>query len=158
MTESLEQRQQRLLKLQEKTSRLEKEIKAAERRRETQKLVILGRYLLQLVDRGIIDRPTYEDNLDKFLIRNVDRQLFGYPLLDEEPKKKRKKSKKPTTSKQTATTNAAPPLPANQHTTPTPPPVSPAPLTPDDDPKPATVAASAARLKETQVYAEDFNL
>ncbi|MBW4636222.1 MAG: hypothetical protein KME30_31385 [Iphinoe sp. HA4291-MV1] len=100
MTDSYEERRQRLAKLQQKARELEKEVKQADRKLETRKLVILGRFLEQLLERGIVDRRVYEDNFDKFLVRNADRALFDYPLLPEEeqPKNKRLKKAKSTAS------------------------------------------------------------
>jgi hypothetical protein len=129
MSESLERRRQRLETLQQKTKKLEQDIKTADRKLESRKLIILGRYLEQLLARGILDRRVHEENLEKFLTRNVDRELFGYPPLPEDEQPPKKRAQKPDNAKPAPTTT----------TTDTPLQNIPAPL---ETPKPAQTAAT----------------
>ncbi|KAB8333600.1 hypothetical protein SD80_012445 [Scytonema tolypothrichoides VB-61278] len=136
MTESLEKRQQRLAQKQAQLQKLEAEVKTALRKRETQKLVILGRFLLELLERGIFDKRVYEENLDKFLVRNYDRAIFGLPLLEEEqPKKKKQRVVKTKT-------------------------VQPAPekVKPIEIPDPVTSVLTERKLMERTVTEADFNV
>jgi hypothetical protein len=129
MSESLERRRQRLETLQQKTKKLEQDIKTADRKLESRKLIILGRYLEQLLARNILDKRVYEENLEKFLTRNVDRELFGYPPLSEEEQPPKKRTKNPNNAKPAPTTTTADTPPQN----------IPAPL---ETPKPAQTAAT----------------
>lgn len=159
MAESIDKQRQRLNKMQLKAAQLEKSIKSRERRIENRKLIILGRFLLKLMERGVISEQTFMTNFDQFLTRNVDRELFDYSPLPEETKGNKKRDKVASTAvsipKPLVTENDAAPIAADTKTTRVEEktPLPPSPPVEDEPPFP-----TPSRLKESHVYADDFNL
>lgn len=156
MAESIDKQRQRLNKMQLKAAELEKSIKSRERRLENRKLIILGRFLLKLMERGIISEQTFTTNFDQFLTRNVDRELFEYSPLPEETKGNKKRdtsAHSPVNIPKPKTTESTPPpAPAEPPTTKVEKsPLLASPPVEDEPPSPP-----ASKLKESPVLTDDF--
>lgn len=152
MAESLAKKKERLIQQQQRAKKLEKEISNVDRKQETQKLVILGRFLLELRKRKIVDDETFYRNFDQFLTRNHDREIFGFPLLPEQPKQKKSKSSSKSLDVQDIidiikATQSPSPAPKKQQEIRTPP-------TTHTEKQPTPVQPEF--LKETVVHAEEF--
>lgn len=65
----------------------ERKLTEAERKKETQRLIIEGRAMRQWAKRSNENAEIYRRELEAFCTRNIDRALFGFPLLQEEPKR-----------------------------------------------------------------------
>jgi hypothetical protein len=123
MAETYKQRRQRLAKLQQETTRLKKEMKTLQRKEEARKLIIKGRWVDKLLELGLMTQEYYQTNMDKFLTRNVDRELFGFPLLPEpnvdhqQPTAAKKSAKKTDSPPKTPPDVAVPPDPPPPPTT-----------------------------------------
>jgi hypothetical protein len=59
------------------------ELNLDERGKETHKLIIQGRILEKWVEWGRVSKQDFIEGLGQYLKRNVDRELFGLPLLGE---------------------------------------------------------------------------
>ena len=79
MTKRLEE----LLKKRDQLNSQIQKIKAIEslqkRKEDTRRKILLGALMMDLMSTGKIDRTVIEQRLDKFLTRDIDRQLFDLP-------------------------------------------------------------------------------
>ena len=73
-------------KLEEKRARINAEIQRvkarehqAERKRETRRKILAGAMVLDRVERGELTEKLFLDDMDRFLERDRDRELFGLP-------------------------------------------------------------------------------
>lgn len=81
--EQLEKLEQKKREIERKISEIRAKQSAEERKRETRKKVLIGAMILQQVNEGKYDKAHLTALLDDFLVRDVDRALFGL-----EPKSK----------------------------------------------------------------------
>lgn len=81
--EQLEKLEQKKREIERKISEIRAKQSAEERKRETRKKVLVGAMILQRVDEGIFPKQDLLNMLDAFLVRDIDRMLFGL-----EPKSK----------------------------------------------------------------------
>lgn len=79
MTKRLEE----LLKKRDQLNSQIQKIKAIEslqkRKEDTRRKILLGALMMDLIQVGEIDKTVIEQRLDKFLTRDIDRQLFDLP-------------------------------------------------------------------------------
>lgn len=84
------EQEKKLKQLKEQKAQAERRAKAAENKRlranDTRRKVLLGAWLFEMIKQGKISREWVKTNIDPFLKRNADRELFELPLLPE-PKK-----------------------------------------------------------------------
>ncbi|MDJ0719857.1 MAG: hypothetical protein QNJ54_37485 [Prochloraceae cyanobacterium] len=83
-------RQNRIKELEEKKKQLEariqklKAIKSAKKRKEdTRKKILLGALVLQLIETGYCQKEEIYKQLDKFLDKEINRQLFGLDVSEK---------------------------------------------------------------------------
>ena len=78
----------KLRKLKEQKAKAERRAKLIqqkqERTKDTRRKILLGAMLLEKIKRGEIDPDRIRNDLDPFLRRNADRELFGLPPLAQE--------------------------------------------------------------------------
>ena len=83
MTKRLEQ----LLKKREKLSAQIQKIRAREatqkRKEDTRRKILLGALVMEMMDKGELNRDKIWKRLDSFLTRELDRKLFALPLKNE---------------------------------------------------------------------------
>jgi hypothetical protein len=84
MAMSYRERQERIKANRAALEKLEAEHNAATRKRETKKLVLMGRLVEQWIKWGKIDEREFMQGMDKFLTRNYERELFGLEKLPDD--------------------------------------------------------------------------
>lgn len=76
---------EKLRQLKEQKAKAERRVKAAvqkqERAKDTRRKILLGAMLLEKLKRGEADANRLRSDLEPFLKRNADRELFGLPPL-----------------------------------------------------------------------------
>lgn len=81
----IEAQAEKLRQLKEQKAKAERRVKAAvqkqERAKDTRRKILLGAMLLEKLKRGEADVNRILADLDPFLKRNADRELFGLPPL-----------------------------------------------------------------------------
>lgn len=81
----IEAQTEKLRQLKEQKAKAERRVKAAvqkqERAKDTRRKILLGAMLLEKLKRGEVDVNRIRTDLDPFLKRNADRELFGLPPL-----------------------------------------------------------------------------
>lgn len=84
----IEAQAEKLRKLKEQKAKAERRAKLIqqkqERTKDTRRKILLGAMLLEKIKRGEIDHDRIRNDLDPFLRRNTDRELFGLPPLAQE--------------------------------------------------------------------------
>lgn len=85
LTAKIEAQQEKLRQLKEQKAKAERRARAAikkqERAKDTRRKILLGAMLLEKIKRGDTDVNQIRADLDPFLKRNADRELFGLPPL-----------------------------------------------------------------------------
>lgn len=85
LTAKIEAQAEKLRQLKEQKAKAERRARAAikkqERAKDTRRKILLGAMLLEKIKRGDTDADQIRDDLDPFLKRNADRELFGLPPL-----------------------------------------------------------------------------
>ena len=80
----MNKRLEQLLKKQEELKAQIQKIKATEatqkRKEDTRKKILLGALVMEMMEKGELDRNVIEKRLDGFLSRTGDRQLFNLPI------------------------------------------------------------------------------
>jgi hypothetical protein len=78
--------QGRIAKLEEQRARINNEIQKVRareaegvRKQETRKKILLGALMLQKIEKGEINEAKLKNDLDGFLVRDSDRELFELP-------------------------------------------------------------------------------
>ena len=88
LTAKIEAQAEKLRKLKEQKAKAERRAKLIqqkqERTKDTRRKILLGAMLLEKIKRGEIDPDRIRNDLDPFLRRNADRELFGLPPLAQE--------------------------------------------------------------------------
>lgn len=81
----IEAQTEKLRQLKEQKAKAERRVKAAvqkqERAKDTRRKILLGAMLLEKLKRGEVDVNRIRADLEPFLKRNTDRELFGLPPL-----------------------------------------------------------------------------
>ena len=84
----IEAQAEKLRRLKEQKAKAERRAKLIqqkqERTKDTRRTILLGAMLLEKIKRGEIDPDRIRNDLDPFLRRNADRELFGLPPLAQE--------------------------------------------------------------------------
>ena len=91
MTDTFREREKRIERMENRLQNLKAKQKTAARSRDTKRLVLMGRMMERYLEYGKVDRETFRRDMDKFLTRNYEREIFDLPPL-EKPKSKKKKS------------------------------------------------------------------
>ena len=85
LTAKIEAQQEKLRQLKEQKAKAERRARAAikkqERAKDTRRKILLGAMMLEKIKRGDTDVNQIRADLDPFLKRNADRELFGLPPL-----------------------------------------------------------------------------
>ncbi len=84
MAMSYKDREKRIKASEAALEKLKTEHSEATRKRETKKLVLMGRLVEQWIEWGKIDEREFMRSMDKFLTRNYERELFGLEKLPED--------------------------------------------------------------------------
>lgn len=66
-------------KLKNQIKRLEQQEKAKERKRDTRRKILAGSLVLERMGKDPAFAEKLKSDLDKFLTRDIDRELFGLP-------------------------------------------------------------------------------
>jgi large subunit ribosomal protein L7/L12 len=120
MSESFTDREKRISQIRERLQKLESKQKKQARDRDTRRLILLGRMMENYLKWGRVSADTFQRDLDAFLTRNYDRDIFGLPPLAEKARDKKPPERSP---EQTAKNTPAPSARTRQES---PPPSSPA--------------------------------
>lgn len=140
MAMSYREREERIKANRAALEKLETEHNEATRKRETKKLVLMGRLVEQWIKWGKIDEREFVQGMDKFLSRNYERELFGLEKLpDDQPPKENKQ-------------------PATKHDRPIQVPVTASPAIPAAKPDVAKTVISGRKLAEVGVSPDEFFL
>ncbi len=59
---------------------------AAERKRDTRRKILLGALMMEMMERGELDKKAIDKRLDGFLVREGDRLLFHLPVKEADGK------------------------------------------------------------------------
>ena len=80
----------RLEQLLEKRSQLNAQIQkiraretSQKRKEDTSRKILLGALVMEMMSKGELDRDKIMKRLDGFLIREIDRKLFDFPVLEK---------------------------------------------------------------------------
>ena len=80
----------RLEQLLEKRSQLNAQIQkiraresSVKRKEDTSRKILLGALVMEMMSKGELDRSKIMKRLDGFLIREIDRKLFDFPVLEK---------------------------------------------------------------------------
>ena len=83
----MSKRLEQLLKKREELSAQIQKIRAREatqkRKEDTRRKILLGALVMEMMDKGELNRDKIWKRLDSFLTRELDRKLFVLPLKDE---------------------------------------------------------------------------
>lgn len=90
MAMSYKEREERIKANRAALEKLEAEHNEATRKRETRRLILMGRLVEKWMEWGKLDRREFMQSMDKFLNRNYDRDLFDLERLpdDSQPKQR----------------------------------------------------------------------
>lgn len=81
------EQEKKLKQLKEQKAQAERRAKAAERKRlrthDTRRKVLLGAWIFEMIKQGKLSSEWVKTNIDPFLKRNADRELFELPPLPE---------------------------------------------------------------------------
>ena len=87
-------RQDRIKELEQKKKQIEariQKLKSAEsakkRKEDTRRKILLGSMVMKLIENGYWSQEEIYEQLDKFLDKELDRQLFGLSELDKNSEK-----------------------------------------------------------------------
>jgi large subunit ribosomal protein L7/L12 len=87
-------RLEELLKKKEALNAEIQKIKAIQntkkRKEDTRKKILLGALIIEMMERGELDRNMLMKRLDRFLFRVIDRRLFNMPIITEIPPEEKK--------------------------------------------------------------------
>jgi hypothetical protein len=110
MAMSYKEREKRIEANRAALAKLETEHNKDTRKRETKKLVLMGRLVEKWMEWGKIDEREFMQGMDKFLTRNYERELFGLEKLpeDNQPKKNHQPAIKDTRPIQMTSVKEAP--------------------------------------------------
>ncbi|MDE2756420.1 MAG: mobilization protein [Acidobacteriota bacterium] len=67
-------------KLRAEQRRLRALTSREERKQDTRRLILMGAMLRDRMERGDLPEPLFKADMDRFLVRDRDRALFGLPL------------------------------------------------------------------------------
>ena len=83
----MSKRLSQLLKKREKLSAQIQKIRAREatqkRKEDTRRKILLGALVMEMMERGELDKDKIMKRLSGFLTREIDRKLFDFPVLDK---------------------------------------------------------------------------
>lgn len=98
MAMSYKEREERIKANRAALEKLEAEHNEATRKRETRRLILMGRLAEKWMEWGKIDEREFMRSMDKFLNRNYDRDLFDLEKLPEDipPKQSKQPAVKDT--------------------------------------------------------------
>lgn len=81
------EQEKKLKQLKEQKAQAERRARAAEKKRlranDTRRKILLGAWLFEMIKQGKLSREWVKTNIDPFLKRNNDRELFELPPLPE---------------------------------------------------------------------------
>jgi hypothetical protein len=115
MTKSFKEQEESIAKLENRLLQLKSQQKQTARKRDTRRLVLMGRLLERLIEWGKVDGEMVRKKMDGYLTYDHDRELFDLPPKETaktaEPKATTNQAKKSTARKKTAP-DSAPALPS----------------------------------------------
>ena len=83
----MNKRLENLLKKREQLNAQIQKIRAREankkRKEDTRRKILLGALMMEMMEKGELDRKLIRKRLSEFLTRDIDRNLFNLPPLDE---------------------------------------------------------------------------
>lgn len=83
ITAKIEKMEAKLRQLKEQKAKSERIVKAAEKKRtranDTRRKVLIGAMILNKIELQMLDSQQVKNDLDVFLTRTMDRELFGLP-------------------------------------------------------------------------------
>ncbi len=83
----MSKRLEQLLKKREELSAQIQKIRAREatqkRKEDTRRKILLGALVMEMMERGELDRDKIMKRLSGFLTREIDRKLFDFPVLEK---------------------------------------------------------------------------
>jgi hypothetical protein len=90
VTDTFSEREKRIERMENRLHNLKAQQKAQARSRDTKRLVLMGRMLEQYLKYGKVDKGTFLQDMDKFLTRSYEREIFDLPPVSAPEKTKRK--------------------------------------------------------------------
>ncbi len=83
----MSKRLEQLLKKREELSAQIQKIRAREttqkRKEDTRRKILLGALMMEMMERGELDRDKIMKRLSEFLTREIDRKLFDFPVMEK---------------------------------------------------------------------------
>jgi large subunit ribosomal protein L7/L12 len=83
MSKRLEQLMKKKEELNAQIQKLRAEEANQKRKQDTRRKILLGSLVMEMMERGDLDRGVMMRALDGFLVRSVDRSLFDLPVEDK---------------------------------------------------------------------------
>ena len=77
--ERLQQLDEAVAKLRAEQRRLRALTSREERKRDTRRLILMGAMLRDRMARGELPEPLFQADMERFLVHDRDRELFGLP-------------------------------------------------------------------------------
>ena len=83
MSKKLEQLLKKRSQLNAQIQQLRTRDAAQKRKEDTRRKILLGALVMEMMSKGELDRDKIMKRLDGFLIREIDRKLFDFPVLEK---------------------------------------------------------------------------
>ena len=83
MSKKLEQLLKKRSQLNAQIQQLRARDAAQKRKEDTRRKILLGALVMEMMEKGELDRDKLMKRLDGFLTREIDRKLFELPVLEE---------------------------------------------------------------------------